>query len=271
MKRRPGQRNRLRSAVGVLGLLATVPPGGSAMAGEVLVAAAANVAGPLQQMSAAFTADTGHTLRVASGASGKFVHQVRAGAPFQVLLAADAETPARLLADGLAVKGSAFTYAIGRLVLWSARPGWVDDAGHVLAGGSFAHLAIAQPKTAPYGAAAIQVLRARGLEASLGPRLVTGESVAQAWQYVHSGQAELGFVALSQITRPGQPPLGSHWLVPAHLHQPIRQDAVLLLPGRDQPAALALLAWLKSTPAQTRLRSWGYESPAGLGLSSAKP
>lgn len=232
-----------------------------AAAAEVLVAAAANIAAPLQQMSAAFTADTGHTLRIASGATGKFMHQVRAGAPFQVLLAADSTAPAQLLADGLAVPGSAFTYAIGRLVLWSARPGWVDSDGQVLTTGQFAHLAIAQPKTAPYGAAALQVLRARHLESALAPRLVTGESVAQAWQFVHSGQAELGFVALSQISRPGQAPTGSHWLVPAALHDPIRQDAVLLLPGREQPAALALLAWLKTPAAQGLLRGWGYETP----------
>ena len=261
MSQRPAQRLWLRrAAAGWLPLLLAWPAG----AAEVLVAAAANIAAPLQQMAAAFTADTGHSLRIASGATAKFAHQIRAGAPFQVLLAADAATPAQLLAEGLAVKGSAFTYAIGRLVLWSARPGWVDAYGQVLAKGAFNHLAIAQPKTAPYGAAAMQVLRARGLEAALAPRLVTGESVAQAWQFVHSGQAELGFVALSQITRPGQAPLGSHWLVPAPLHEPIRQDAVLLLPGRDQPAALALLAWLKTPSAQALLRGWGYASPAGL-------
>ena len=244
-----------------------------AAAAEVLVAAAANIAAPLQQMSAAFTADTGHTLRIASGATGKFMHQVRAGAPFQVLLAADSTAPAQLLADGLAVPGSAFTYAIGRLVLWSARPGWVDSDGQVLTTGQFAHLAIAQPKTAPYGAAALQVLRARHLESALAPRLVTGESVAQAWQFVHSGQAELGFVALSQISRPGLAPTGSHWLVPQALHDPIRQDAVLLLPGRNQPAALALLAWLRTPAAQGQLRGWGYESPtqAATQPTAAKP
>ena len=240
-----------------------------ALAGEVLVAAAANIAIPLQQMAATFTQDTGHSLRIVSGATAKFAQQVRAGAPFQVLLAADSATPAQLVADGQAVKGSAFTYAIGRLVLWSARPGWVDAEGQVLAKGAFNHLAIAQPKTAPYGAAAMQVLRARGLEAALTPRLVTGESVAQAWQYVHSGQAELALLALSQITRPGQAPVGSHWLVPAQLHDPIRQDAVLLLPGRDQPAALALLAWLKAPATQTLLRAWGYESPQGLTTAAA--
>lgn len=232
--------------------------GGAAGAAEVRVAVAANFARPLDEISAGFSAATGHTLRVSSGPTGKFYSQIVAGAPFDVLLAADDETPRRLVAEGHAVAGSAYTYAIGRLVLWSVRPGFVDDRGDVLASGRFAHLAIANPKVAPYGAAAMHVLRARGLEAALAAKLVTGESIAQAWQFVATGNAELGFVALSQVSQPDQAAGGSRWLVPAELHDPIRQDAVLLKPGAGNAAAAALLAYLKSEPARRVVRAWGY-------------
>lgn len=239
-------------------LLGLVVVGGAAGAAEVRVAVAANFARPLDEIAAGFTAATGHTLRVSSGPTGKFYSQIVAGAPFHVLLAADDETPRRLVAEGHAVAGSASTYAIGRLVLWSARPGFVDERGDVLASGRFAHLAIANPKVAPYGAAAMQVLRARGLEAALAPKLVTGESIAQAYQFVATGNAELGFVALSQVSQPGQPAGGSRWLVPAELHDPIRQDAVLLKAGDGNAAAAAMLAYLKSEPALRVVRAWGY-------------
>lgn len=232
-----------------------------ATAAEVRVAVAANFAGTLERIGTAFTAATGHTLRISSGATGRFAVQVAAGAPFELLLAADADTPARLVAQGHAVAGSAYTYALGRLALWSADPGLVDGEGRVLASTRWRHLAIANPRTAPYGAAALQVLAARGLDRQLAPRLVTGESIAQAWQFVHSGQAELGFVALSQLRVPGRPARGSTWIVPAGLHAPIRQDAVLLAAGRDQPAAQALLAWLKSASARAEMRAWGYDEP----------
>lgn len=239
-------------------LLGLVAVGGAAGAAEVSVAVAANFARPLDEIAAGFTAATGHTLRVSSGPTGKFYSQIAAGAPFDVLLAADDATPRRLVAEGHAVAGSAFTYAIGRLVLWSARPGFVDERGDVLASGRFAHLAIANPKVAPYGAAAMQVLRARGLEAALAARLVTGESIAQAWQFVATSNAELGFVALSQVSQPGAPAVGSRWLVPTDLHDPIRQDAVLLKAGGGNAAAAALLAYLKSEPARRVVRAWGY-------------
>jgi molybdate transport system substrate-binding protein len=230
----------------------------AAQAGEVQVAVAANFAGPMGSIGRAFTASTGHTLKVSSGATGKFYAQIVAGAPFDVLIAADDETPRRLVAEGHAVAGSAFTYAIGRLVLWSARPGYVDEQGAVLASATFTHLAIANPKVAPYGRAALEVLKARGLADAVAPKLVTGESIAQAHQFVSTGNAELGFVALSQIVMPGQPTPGSHWLVPAQLHGQIRQDAVLLKPGEKNAAAVALLAFLRSAPAQTVIRSYGY-------------
>ena len=181
----------------------------------MLVAVAANFAAPMARIAEDFTAATGHTLKLSSGATGKFYAQIVAGAPFEVLLAADDETPKKLVDEGHAVAGSHFTYAIGRLVLWSATPGFVDDQGAVLAPGRFAHLAIANPKVAPYGAAAMEVLRARGLADALAPKLVTGESIAQAFQFVSTGNAELGFVALSQVQVPGKPAAGSHWLVPA--------------------------------------------------------
>lgn len=229
-----------------------------AAAAEVAVAVAANFAVPLSRIGAAFTAATGHTLKVSPGATGKFYSQIVAGAPFEVLLAADDETPKKLIAEGHAVAGSNFTYAIGKLVLWSARPGFVDDQGAVLASGGFAHLAMANPKVAPYGAAGLEVLKARGLMDAVGPKLVTAESIAQAFQFVSTGNADLGFVALSQVAVPGKPATGSYWLVPAHLYGEIRQDAVLLKAGEKNPAATALLAFLKGAPARDLIKSFGY-------------
>ncbi len=261
-----------------LALAAAAVPGA-----EVHVAVAANFALPLARIGAGFTAATGHRLKVSAGATGKFYSQIVAGAPFEVLIAADGETPKRLVAEGRAVAGSNFTYAVGRLVLWSAQPGRVDDQGAVLRSGRFAHLAIANPKTAPYGAAAMAVLKSLGLAEALAPKLVTGESIAQTFQFVATGNAELGFVALSQViavgrppgdarpaaarssgaaggaaSAPGEAPGGSGWVVPERLHDPIRQDAVLLHPGAGNPAAAAFLAYLKSPAARQVIRAFGY-------------
>jgi len=227
-------------------------------ADEVTVAVAANFAGPLAKIAEGFSAATGHTLKISAGATGKFYAQIVAGAPFELLIAADDETPKKLIAEGHAVAGTNFTYAIGRLVLWSAQPGFVDDQGAVLASGKFAHLAIANPKTAPYGAAGWEVIKARGLSAAITPKLVTAESIAQAQQFVATGNAELGFVALSQVAVPGKATLGSYWLVPAALYGEIRQDAVLLKPGEKKPAAAALLAYLKTAPAKALIQAYGY-------------
>lgn len=229
-------------------------------ADEVRVAVATNFAVPLARIAEGFRAATGHEVKASAGPTGRFVAQITAGgAPFEVLIAADGDTPRRLLASGHAVAGSAFTYATGQLVLWSAQPGLVDADGAVLAQTSRFHkLAIANPKVAPYGAAALQVLQARGLAERLAPRLVTGESVAQAHQFVASGNAELGFVARSQVALPGRPVTGSMWLVPSSLHQPIRQDAVLLQAGAAKPAARALLDYLKSEPAKAVIAAYGY-------------
>lgn len=230
----------------------------AASAGEVQVAVAANFAGPLAKIGEGFAAATGHTLKVSSGATGKFHAQIVAGAPFEVLIAADDETPKKLVAQGHAVTGTAFTYAIGRLVLWSAQPGVVDNQGAVLASGRFAHLAIANPKIAPYGAGGLEVIKARGLTEAIAPKLVTAESIAQAYQYAATGNAELAFVALSQVAVPGKPVVGSYWLVPSTLYSEIRQDAVLLKAGEKNPAATALLAYLKGDAAKAVIRDYGY-------------
>lgn len=232
---------------------------GAARADEVQVAVAANFALPMQRLAADFAQATGHRAIVATGASGKFYAQIRNGAPFEVFLSADDETPARLVREGAAVAGSGFTYAVGRLVLWSADRGRVDAQGEVLRRGDGRHLAIANPKTAPYGAAAQEVMRQLGVAERWAPRLVQGENIAQAHQFVASGNADLGFVALSQVWRDGRLTGGSAWIVPATLHAPIRQDAVLLAPGRGRPAAQALLDYLRSDKAQAVIRGFGYD------------
>lgn len=232
-----------------------------AWAGEVLVAVAANFAGPFARIAESFTAATGHAVKVSTGSTGKFYTQVAAGgAPFDVLVAADDETPKRLVAEGHAVAGTAFTYAIGQLVLWSAKPGFVDAQGAVLRSPAVGKIAIANPKVAPYGAAAMDTLKALGLAEALAPKLVTGESIAQAYQFAATGNAELGFVALSQVAVPGKAPEGSFWKVPNTLYGEIRQDAVLLKAGAANPAAKALLDFLKSAPAKAVIASYGYGS-----------
>jgi molybdate transport system substrate-binding protein len=227
-------------------------------AAEVQVAVAANFAAPLQRIAASFEKDTGDHVQVISGATGKLRAQIENGAPFEVLLAADDKTPADLEAEKLAVPGTRYTYASGKLVLWSARPGFVDASGAVLKQGHFDHLAIANPKVAPYGAAGMQVLAALGLTATLQPKIVQGESVAQAAQFVATGSAELGFVALSQVAAPDQPAVGSYWLVPANLYAPLRQDAVLLQRGAGSRTARALLEYLKGPRAREVIRAYGY-------------
>ena len=231
---------------------------GAAHADAVTVAVAANFAGPMARIAEGFAAASGHTLKVSTGSTGKFYSQILAGAPFEVLIAADDETPKKLIAEGHAVAGSNFTYAIGQLALWSAQPGYVDEQGAVLAAGKFNKLAIANPKLAPYGQAALEVIKAKGLTEAIAPKLVTGESIAQAYQFVVTGNAELGFVALSQVAIPGMPVVGSYWRVPANLHGEIRQDAVLLKPGEKSAAAAALLAYLKSAPARAVVQRYGY-------------
>lgn len=229
-----------------------------ARAAEVQVAAAANLGPAIEKIAAAFARTTGHRAVVALGSTGKLYAQIRHGAPFEVLLAADAETPRRLEAEGLALRDSRFTYAIGKLVLWSPREGAVDGRGEVLRQPPRGKLAIANPRVAPYGAAAVQALEQLGLLAAWEPHFVLGESISQAYQFVDSGNAALGFVALSQVAEDGRIARGSGWLVPAHLHAPLRQDAVLLGPGASNPAAAAFLLYLRGNAARAILRRAGY-------------
>ncbi len=247
-------RTCLLTTASVLGLAAS-----GASAGEVSVAVAANFTAPLEAIAAAFTAATGHRVVVCGGSTGMLYAQITQGAPFDVLLAADAATPARIEEDELAVTGTRRTYAVGRLVLWSARPDFVDERGEVLRGDGFTHLAIANPDLAPYGAAAHETLVALGLAERLAPRLVTGQNVAQTFQFISSGSAELGFVARSQVWRDGRLTSGSGWLVPAGFHSPLRQDAVLLRRGEDNPAAVALLKFLQEPAAVAIIAAFGYE------------
>ncbi len=226
---------------------------------EVQVAVAANFTAPMQKIAAEFEKDTGHKVLLSSGATGKFYAQIKNGAPFEVFLAADDETPAKLETEGDAVPGSRFTYAIGKLMLWSAQPGYVDDQGAVLKKGQFQHLAIANPKTAPYGAAAMEVLTHLNLLDAVQPKLVTGENIGQAHQFVATGNAELGFVALSQVMENGKLTGGSGWLVPLELYEPIRQDAVILAWGKEQPAAKTLMEYLKGEKARAIIQSYGYD------------
>lgn len=230
----------------------------SALAADVRVAVAANFSSPMKQIAAAFEKDTGHKAVLSFGSTGKFYAQITNGAPFDVFLSADDETPARLEKEGAAVTGSRFTYATGRLALWSAKPGVVDDKAAVLRS-DFKHLAIAAPKLAPYGAAAMQTLTGMGLLPAVQAKLVTGDSIGQAFSMVSTGNAELGFVALSQVFEGGLLKSGSAWVVPANLHSPLKQDAVLLTKPKGNPAALQLLTFLKSSQARAIMSSFGYE------------
>jgi molybdate transport system substrate-binding protein len=230
-----------------------------AVADEVQVAVAANFAGPMKPIAADFEKATGHKLSVSLGATGKFYAQIQNGAPFEVFLSADDTTPAKLEQEGLAVTGSRFTYAVGKLALWSAKPGFVDAKGNVLKQNKFVHLALANPKTAPYGAAAVETLTRLGLLESVSPKFVQGENIAQAQQFVASGNAELGFVALSQVQENGKLTSGSVWIVPENLHAPILQDAVLLTKGKDSAAAKAFLEYLQGKKAQAIIKGYGYD------------
>ncbi len=230
-------------------------------ADEVAVAVAANFTGPMQVIAPIFERETGHKLNLAFGATGKFYAQISNGAPFEILVAADDETPARLVKENQGIAGSAYTYAIGKLVLWSADSKLVDGKGEVLKKGGFKHLAIANPKTAPYGAAALQTMARLGVSDTLKPLFVQGENIAQTQQFVVSGAAELGFIAYSQVIKNGQIGSGSGWLVPASFHDPIRQDVVLLAKGKDKPGAVALMTFLKGDKAKTVIKSFGYDLP----------
>lgn len=231
-----------------------------AQADQVQVAVAANFAAPARALSAAFGRQAGPQTVLITGSTGKFYAQIRSGAPFDVLLSGDAETPARLEAEGLGVAGTRFPYALGRLVLWSASPGLVDERGDVLRS-SFRRLAIANPRVAPYGLAAQQVLEKLGLWQAVQERLVLGENIAQTFQFTASGSAEIGFVAYSQVNAPGKAVEGSRWVVSRSLHAPIRQDAILLQRGSENAAARQFLDFLRTPAARDVIRSYGYDLP----------
>ncbi|MDR2032558.1 MAG: molybdate ABC transporter substrate-binding protein [Azoarcus sp.] len=229
-----------------------------ARADEVQIAVAANFTAPAKDIAAEFEKDTGHKVTASFGSTGQFYAQIGQGAPFEVFLAADDTTPAKLENEGHTVAGSRFTYAIGTLVLWSAKEGVVDDKGAILGAGAFEHLAIADPQKAPYGTAAVEALTKLGMWDALQARIVKGNNIAQAHQFVSTGNAELGFVALSQVYKDGKVTSGSAWIVPTDLYEPIRQDAVILAKGKDSAAARAFAEYLKGPKADAIIKSYGY-------------
>lgn len=232
---------------------------GTASADEVQVAVAANFTAPMKVIAADFEKDSSYKVALSFGATGKFYAQIKNGAPFDILLAADDETPAKIEKEAFGVTGSRFTYAIGKLVLWSAKPDFVDDKGEVLKKGGFEHIALGNPKLAPYGVAAVETMTKLGLMSALEPKFVQGENIAQTFQFVSTGNAELGFVALSQVYENGKLKSGSGWIVPANMHNAIRQDAILLSKGKGNPAAEALLKYLKSDKAKAVIKAYGYD------------
>ncbi|RON61611.1 molybdate ABC transporter substrate-binding protein [Pseudomonas fluorescens] len=232
---------------------------GTVQADEVQVAVAANFTAPIQAIAADFEKDTGHKLVAAYGATGQFYTQIKNGAPFDVFLSADETTAEKLEKEGDSVKGSRFTYAIGTLALWSAKEGYVDAKGDVLKKNEYQHLSLANPKAAPYGLAATQVLEKLKLTEATKAKIVEGQNITQAYQFVSTGNAELGFVALSQIYKDGKVSSGSAWIVPASLHDPIKQDAVILNKGKDSAAAKALVEYLKGPKAAAVIKSYGYQ------------
>lgn len=229
------------------------------MAAEVSVAVASNFTAPMKIIAQAFERDTGHKVILSFGATGQFYAQIKNGAPFAVLLAADDETPARLEREGFAAPGTRFTYATGKIVLWSKQADLVDANGEILKTGKFDRLALANPKLAPYGAAVMQILEKMNLTKQLGPKLVEASNIGQTFQFVSSGNAVLGFVALSQVFENGKLKEGSGWVVPSNLYSPIKQDAVLLTSGKANVAARALLQYLRSDKAKAIIVSFGYD------------
>jgi molybdate transport system substrate-binding protein len=238
------------------GILCIAP---AVRADEALVAVAANFAEAIDQLVPIFAQSSGHTIVVTTGSTGKLYAQIKEGAPFHILLSADAKTPGKLADEGAGVADSRFTYAIGKLALWSTNKDLIPGNGvEVLRAGSFQHLAIANPELAPYGVAAQQTLQSLALWDSLQPKIVMGENIGQTHTMVATGNAELGFVALSAVQSPTKPSEGSLWVVPQDLFKPIKQDAILLNAGKDNAAATAFLDFLKSAKAQAVIERLGY-------------
>ena len=233
--------------------------GQASWSATVLVAVAANFSKPMAEIVSQFEKATGHSVKLSFGSSGKFVSQLENGGPFEVLLSADEKGPEKLEQAGLTVPNTRFVYALGKLVLWSSKPNFVDDKGKILMTSNFKHLALADPKVAPYGAAAIDVLKKMKLLEKLQPLFVQGENIAQTYQFISTANAELGFLALSQVIENGKIVGGSSWIIPDNLHAPIRQGAVLMKIGAENPAARALIDYLKSIPALAIINKYGYD------------
>lgn len=244
---------------GILLALLSLMLAAPVLAADLHLAVAANFTAPMEQLKPLFEKASGHKLIISYGTVGKFYAQIKQGAPFELLISADDETPIRLEKDGLALPETRFTYAIGKLMLWSAKPGLVDARGEVLKQADFKRLAIASPKLAVYGAAGVEVLKKLGVYEQLQAKFVFGENITQTYQFIATANADLGFVALSQIYKNGSYAAGSHWQVPSNLYPQIRQDAVLLAKGRDNPAGKALLAFLKTQETKKIIRSYGYD------------
>jgi len=237
-----------------VGIAAWVLTSTSVPAAQTNVAVAANFTEPAKEIAAAFKQKTGHDAVLSFGASGQFYTQITQGAPFQVLLSADDARPKKLIDDGLAMPGSRFTYAIGKLVLWSKTPGLVTGEA-TLKAATFAKLSICNPAAAPYGAAAVETMKSLKVLEQLQPKLVEGATITQAYQFVETGNADLGFVALSQLTGPTS---GSRWVVPQELYSPIRQDAVLLASGASNEAAARFIAFLQTSETRAIIEKYGY-------------
>ena len=233
--------------------------GQASWSATVLVAVAANFSKPMTEIVSQFEKATGHSVKLSFGSSGKFVSQLENGGPFEVLLSADEKGPEKLEQAGLTVPNTRFVYSLGKLVLWPATPNFVDDKGKILMTSNFKHLALADPKVAPYGAAAIDVLKKMKLFEKLQPMFVQGENIAQTYQFISTANAELGFLALSQVIKNGKIVGGSSWIIPDNLHAPIRQGAVLMKIGAENPAARALIDYLKSIPALAIIKKYGYD------------
>lgn len=229
-----------------------------ALAEQALVAVAANFVPPFREIALEFEKSTGHQLQVAGGSSGNFYSQIKNGAPFDVFFSADMERPKLLEDEGLGVKESRFTYAIGRLVLWSPNEGLIKGE-ETLRSKQYKRLAMASPKTAPYGVAAMQAMQKLEIWDSVQTQIVMGESLGQTMGFIESGNAQLGFVALSQVLDPKIKGKGSRWDVPNNLHEPITQDVILLTKGKDNPAAKALLEFMGGPQAKTIIKRYGYE------------
>ena len=239
-------------------LLALLFVSGATPAAQVRAAVASNFTAAIKDIAARFERETGNHVELIFGSTGKHYAQIHNGAPFDVFFAADVRRPRLLAEEGVAVPQSRFTYAVGRIVLWSPRSGYVDGKGEVLRTGTFRHIAIANPRLAPYGTAARQVLQSMGLWGNLQPRIVRGENIGQTYQFVSSGSVELGFVALSQVKRPGQSIKGSYWMAPPKLYTPIEQQAVLLRRARDNAAAQAFLRFVRGAEARKVIEGFGY-------------